>query len=261
MSSLETGATGMMAQQLNVDVISNNIANLTTTGFKRSRAEFQDLLYQSTRRVGTTSSDSGTIVPAGVQVGARVQAAGVYRINEQGNIQITNNPLDMAINGAGYFQITLPDGTTGYTRDGSFQLNQQGTIVTQNGYTLQPDMTVPINASSIQVDSTGQVQITIQGQQAATTIGQITLATFANPAGLEAVGGDIYRVSGASGDPNTGNPGAVGYGTITGGALENSNVNIVSEITNLITAQRAYEMNSKVVQASSEMLSTLNSTK
>src|SRR5690242_5148657 len=159
MRSLSIGATGMLAQQLNVEVISNNIANMTTTGYKRQRAEFQDLLYQSQRRVGSTSSDAGTVVPTGVQVGAGVKTAAVYRINEQGNVQVTNNSLDIAINGQGYFQVSLPDGSTAYTRAGSFQLSATGTIVTQDGYTLLPQMTVPANATDITVDPTGSVQI------------------------------------------------------------------------------------------------------
>jgi flagellar basal-body rod protein FlgG len=258
MRSLSIGSTGMLAQQLNVEVISNNIANMTTTGYKRQRAEFQDLLYQSQRRVGSTSSDAGTVVPTGVQVGAGVKTAAVYRINEQGNLQVTNNSLDIAINGQGFFQVSLPDGSTAYTRAGSFQLSATGTIVTQDGYTLLPQMTVPANATDITVDPTGSVQIKLDGQVTPTAVGPIQLAIFANPAGLEAIGDNLLNATPASGDPQTAQPGQPGYGRLVHGALENSNVNIVSEITSLITAQRAYEMNSKVIQSTDEMMTSLN---
>lgn len=257
MRSLSIAATGMLAQQLNVEVISNNIANMNTTGFKRQRAEFQDLLYQSQRRVGSTASDSGTVVPAGVQIGLGVKTAAVYTINEQGNLQSTENPLDLAISGNGFFQITLPSGDTAYTRAGSFQLSPTGQLVTVDGNTVQPAITVPANTLQITVNASGQVLAQVAGSVAETVVGQLQLANFANPAGLDPVGDNLFLETTASGSATTGNPGVTGLGTMIQGFLETSNVNTVSEITNLITAQRAYEMNSKVIQTSDEMLSTI----
>jgi flagellar basal-body rod protein FlgG len=257
MRSLDIAGTGMQAQQTNVEVISNNIANMTTTGFKRRRAEFQDLIYQNLRRVGSNSSDTGTIVPSGAQVGLGVKTAAIYRISEQGNLQQTSNTLDMAIQGAGYFQVTLPDGETAYTRDGTFGLAADGTIVTADGYTVQPGISIPTNATTVTVNTSGQVQVTIQGQTAPTTVGQIQLATFPNEAGLDAQGDNLLLQTAASGAPVTGNPATTGFGTVMQGFIETSNVNVVTEITNLITAQRAYEMNSKVITTSDDMLSTL----
>ncbi len=256
MRSLSTGATGMMAQQLNVEVISNNIANMSTTGFKRQRAEFQDLLYQNMRRPGSTSSDANTIVPSGIQVGVGVRTAGVYRINEQGNLSSTGNTYDLAISGKGYFQITLPSGETAYTRAGSFQINAQGQMVTVDGYQINPAITVPQGALSVNIDATGIVEARIAGQVAAQNLGQIQLATFVNEAGLEATGDNLYLETAASGQATVGNPNAVGFGVLRQGYVETSNVNPVQEITNLITAQRAYEMNSKIITASDEMLQT-----
>ncbi|MBV9863570.1 MAG: flagellar basal-body rod protein FlgG [Alphaproteobacteria bacterium] len=257
MRSMDIAATGMLAQQLNVEVISNNIANLNTTSFKRQRAEFQDLLYQNERRVGAESSDSGTIVPSGVQIGIGVKTASVYRITEQGNLTNTNNSLDVAIQGRGFFQIKMPDGTTAYTRAGSFQLSPSGQIVTADGYTVMPGLTLPANTTGVTVNSSGQVLAQVTGQTNAQTVGQIELANFPNEAGLEALGDNLFNQTEASGAPVTGNPGATGFGTLQQGFLETSNVNIVTEITDLITAQRAYEMNSKVITASNEMQQTL----
>ncbi len=257
MRALDIAGTGMQAQQTNVEVISNNIANMTTTGFKRRRAEFQDLMYQNLRRVGSNSSDSGTIVPAGAQVGLGVKTAAIYRISEQGNLTQTSNSLDMAIQGSGYFQVTLPSGDTAYTRDGTFGLASNGTIVTADGYAVAPGIVVPSNAESITVNSTGQVQATVAGQTAPTTLGQLQLAVFPNEAGLDAQGDNLYVQTAASGAPVTGTPGSVGFGSVEQGFVESSNVNVVSEITDLITAQRAYEMNSKVITASDDMLQTL----
>lgn len=256
MRSLSTGATGMMAQQLNVEVISNNIANMSTTAFKRQRAEFQDLLYQNMRRPGSTSSDANTIVPSGIQVGVGVRTAGVYRISEQGNLTSTGNTYDLAISGKGYFQITLPSGETAYTRAGSFQINADGQMVTVDGYQLNPQITVPQGALSVNIDATGVVEARIAGQVNAQNLGQIQLATFVNEAGLEATGDNMFLETAASGQPTTGNPNAVGFGVLRQGYVETSNVNPVQEITNLITAQRAYEMNSKIITASDEMLQT-----
>ncbi|CAK0741094.1 flagellar basal-body rod protein FlgG [Azospirillaceae bacterium] len=261
MRSLAIGATGMLAQQLNVETISNNIANSSTTGFKRQRAEFQDLLYQNMRRVGSTSSDAGTIVPSGIQLGAGVRSAAIYRINEQGNITVTDNKLDLAINGYGYFQIKLPSGEIGYTRAGSFQLNAQGVIVTADGYQLEPGITIPQNTIDISVSPSGSVEAKLDGQPTPQKVGQLDLATFPNEPGLEAIGNNIYLQTPASGDPVTGSPQSPGFGKIIQGALETSNVNIVQEITTLITAQRAYEMNSKVIKTTDEMMQTASQMK
>lgn len=257
MRSLDIAATGMQAQQTNVEVISNNIANMTTTGFKRQRAEFQDLIYQNLRRVGSNSSDSGSIVPSGAQIGLGVKTAAIYRINEQGNLQQTSNALDLAIQGNGYFQVTLPSGDTAYTRDGTFGLAPDGTIVTADGYVVQPGIQVPTNATSVTINTSGQVQATISGQTAPQTLGQIQLAAFPNDAGLQAEGGNLFVQTSASGAPVQGNPASPGFGSVMQGFIETSNVNVVSEITNLITAQRAYEMNSKVITTSDQMLATL----
>src|SRR3954471_4468399 len=253
MRSLDIAGTGMQAQQTNVEVISNNIANMTTTGFKRRRAEFQDLIYQNLRRVGANSSDTGTIVPSGAQVGLGVRTAAIYRINEQGNLQQTANTLDMAIQGNGYFQVTLPSGDTAYTRDGTFGMASDGTIVTADGYAVQPGLQIASNATGVTVNASGQVQVTLNGQTAPQTVGQLTLAVFANEAGLEAQGDNLFLQTAASGAPVAGNPATAGFGTMMQGFIETSNVNVVSEITNLITAQRAYEMNSRVITASDEM--------
>ncbi len=257
MRSLDIAGTGMQAQQTNVEVISNNIANMTTTGFKRRRAEFQDLIYQNLRRVGASSSDSGSVVPAGAQVGLGVKTAAIYRINEQGNLQQTSNSLDVAVRGNGYFQVTLPSGDTAYTRDGTFGLSPSGTIVTADGYVVQPGITIPNNATSIAINGAGQVQATLSGQTTPQTVGTIQLAAFPNEAGLEAQGDNLFIQSAASGNAVTGAPASPGFGTVLQGFVETSNVNVVSEITDLITAQRAYEMNSRVITTSDQMLSTL----
>jgi flagellar basal-body rod protein FlgG len=261
MRSLDIAGTGMQAQQTNVETISNNIANMTTTGFKRRRAEFQDLMYQDLRRVGSNSSDSGTIVPSGAQVGLGVKTAAIYRINEQGNLTQTSNSLDLAIQGNGYFQVTLPSGDTAYTRDGTLALAADGTIVTADGYAVAPGITVPTNAQNVSINASGQVQVTLAGQTAAQTVGQIQLAVFPNETGLNATGDNLLTQTAASGNPTTGNPGAAGFGSVMQGFVESSNVNVVSEMTNLITAQRAYEMNSKVITASDDMMQTLTNLK
>ena len=261
MRSLNIAATGMLAQQTNVEVISNNIANMNTTAYTRRRPEFADLLYQNLRRVGSQSSDTGTIVPTGVQLGLGVKTTAVYRITEQGSVQSTDNTLDLAIQGKGYFKVKLPSGETAYTRDGSFQLSPEGDIVTHEGYLVLPQITIPKDAVGVTVDSTGQVIVKQDGQVQSQTKGQLTLATFANDAGLEATGNNLFMETPASGQPNTQPPGQPGFGTVLQGYLETSNVNVVAEVTNLIGAQRAYEMNSKVIQASDEMLSTINQMK
>jgi len=258
MRSLSIGATGMLAQQLNVEVLSNNIANMTTTGYKRQRAEFQDLLYQSLRRVGSQSSDAGTIVPAGVQVGAGVQAAAVYRIHEQGNMQVTDNPLDTAISGRGFYQVELPDGQTAYTRAGSFQLSPQGEIVTADGYRVVGPAPVPDEAVQISINESGQIMAALDGQVEPVDLGQFEMASFANETGLEASGDNLFLETPAAGDVVVGTAGQQGFGTIKQGMVENSNVNIVSEITQLISAQRAYEMNSKVITTTDEMMRSVS---
>jgi flagellar basal-body rod protein FlgG len=258
MRALDIAATGMQAQQTNVEVISNNIANMTTTGFKRQRVEFQDLIYQNLRRVGSNSSSSGSIVPSGAQIGLGVKTAAIYRINEQGNLQQTSNSLDLAIQGNGYFQVTLPSGATAYTRDGTFGLAPDGTIVTADGYVVQPGIQVPTNATSVTINTSGQVQATISGQTAPQTLGQIQLAAFPNDAGLQAQGGNLFVQTAASGAPVQGNPADPGFGSVMQGFVETSNVNVVSEITNLITAQRAYEMNSKVITTTDQMMQSLS---
>jgi flagellar basal-body rod protein FlgG len=258
MRSLSIAATGMLAQQLNVEVISNNIANLNTTAFKSERAEFQDLLYQNERNVGANSSDTGTIVPVGVQIGSGVKAAAVYRLSQQGTLLNTNNSLDLAVEGLGYFQIQMPDGSTSYTRAGSFQLSSTGEIVTADGFTVEPGITLPQNTTNITINASGQVLAQVAGQTQPQTVGQLQLANFPNEAGLAAQGSNLLTETPASGAAVVGDPGTTAFGTIQQGYLETSNVNVVSEITNLIAAQRAYEMNSKVIQTSDQMMSTLN---
>jgi flagellar basal-body rod protein FlgG len=257
MRALSVAATGMMAQQLHVEVIANNIANMTTTGFKRQRPEFQDLLYQSQRRMGATSSQDGTIVPAGVQLGLGVKTAAVYRIHEQGNLVNTEDPLDLAIQGDGFFVVQLPNGDTAYTRSGNFQLSPEGTLVTADGYTVSPGITIPADAIEISINAEGGVSAKVQGQVAMVDLGQLQLATFVDPAGLEAIGNNLLVETEASGPALLGTAGSDGYGTIQQGFLESSNVNPVQEITALIAAQRAYEMNSKVISASDQMLQTV----
>ncbi len=254
MRSLDIGATGMMAQQLNVDVISNNIANMTTTGYKKQRAAFQDLMYQNINRPGSTSSDVGTTVPSGLQVGLGVKGGAIYRMHSQGTIQQTNNELDLALLGRGFFQITMPDGTTSYTRDGTFQINENGELVTVQGYIVDPGITIPDDALNIDINPEGEVLVNIQGQVAVQNLGQIQVVDFINPTGLEATGGNLYIETAASGSPITGIANQGQFGAIEQGALEQSNVDVVSEITSLIAAQRSYEMNSKVISTSDEML-------
>lgn len=257
MRSLDIASTGMLAQQRNVEVISNNLANMNTTAFQRRRTEFHDLIYQDIRRVGSTSSDAGDIVPTGVQLGLGVKLAAVYRIHEQGNLTATDNTFDLAVQGKGFFQVTLPTGETAYTRDGTFQLNEAGLIVTHDGYQLNPGITVPQDAVDVTINNSGEVLAKIEGTVALSNLGQVQLATFQNEPGLEAIGDNLLLETAASGNPVTGNPASVGFGSILQGFLETSNVNAVEEISHLISAQRAYEMNSKVIQTSDEMMGTL----
>jgi len=257
MLSLDIGATGMLAQQMHVDVISNNIANMTTTGFKRQRPEFQDLIYQNKIRPGSTSSDVGTIIPSGLQLGLGVKAGSIYRIMEQGPLQITDNPYDLAVTGKGYFQVKLPNGETAYTRAGNFAINNDGDLVTQHGYLIEPNINIPDDAIDVTINESGEVLVKIQNQINLQNRGQLQLATFINEGGLEAIGDNLFLETEASNTPIIGTPMEDGFGKINQGVRENSNVNVVEEITNLITAQRAYEMNSKVIQTSDDMMGTI----
>jgi flagellar basal-body rod protein FlgG len=261
MQALRTAATGMAAQQLNVEVISNNIANMNTVGFKRQRAEFQDLLYQTLETAGAQSSDQGTVVPTGVQVGGGVKAGSVYRITTQGSMTRTDNQYDLAISGRGFFQVLLPSGDTAYTRAGNFSVNDQGQLVTEDGYQVQPAVTIPNDATAVSISASGEVQVTQAGQTAPQVVGQLELATFVNEAGLNALGDNLFAETGASGAAVTGTPGTVGIGKLQQGYTEASNVDAVSEITALIVAQRAYEMNSKVISTADQMLSVANQVK
>ena len=256
MRTLDIASTGMMAQQTNVEVIANNLANMNTTGYKEQRAEFQDLLYQNVEQAGAQTSDSGTVLPSGIQLGAGVRTAAIARIMSQGDLSSTSNQYDLAIQGSGYFHITMPDGSDAYTRAGNFALSPEGQIVTDKGYTVAPGISVPSNATAVTVNAQGQVQATIPGQTAAQTLGQLELDRFPNEGGLQAVGDNLFTATTSSGSAQAGVPGSTGYGTIQQGYLETANVNSVEEITALITAQRAYEMNSKVVTAADDMMQT-----
>ena len=254
MRALSIAATGMQAQQTNVETIANNLANMNTTGFKQQRAEFEDLLYQNVLTPGSQTSDAGTFAPNGIQIGAGVKTSAIYRITTQGDLQSTGNPYDVAVQGAGFFQIQQPDGTNAYTRSGNFSTSAQGQLVTQDGLLVLPGITVPSNATSVTINTQGQVLATVPGNITPQTVGQLELTVFPNPAGLNSIGSNMFLETPASGTPQTGVPGSPGYGTIQQGYLETSNVNSVDEITALITAQRAYEMNSKVVTAADQML-------
>ncbi|CAN5417111.1 flagellar basal-body rod protein FlgG [soil metagenome] len=256
MRSLSIAATGMLAQQTNVDVISNNIANMSTTGFKRQRAEFQDLLYEQVQRPGAATGGTEAKSPAGIQIGAGVRTGGVYRIAQQGALSQTDNRYDLAIQGHGYLQVTLPSGETAYTRDGTLQVSDQGELVTTDGLAVQPGITIPQGTVDVTISKTGEVQVKTAGNAAMQTVGQLELATFVNEAGLEATGDNRFMETSASGQPTVAAPGEPGFGTVMQGFVEASNVNPVSEITALITAQRAYEMNSRVVKTADEMLAT-----
>lgn len=256
MKALRIAATGMQAQELNVEVISNNIANMRTTGFKQVRAEFQDLLYQDIRRVGAESSSSGNILPTGLQVGYGVKTGATSRIMSQGNLQQTDKELDVAIRGEGFFSVQLPSGQTAYTRDGSFEIDANGALVTLDGFFVQPNITVPNNARSLTINRQGQVSVVTDGGTTSTVLGQIQLSRFINKAGLQSIGDNLYLETPASGTAINGSPDDAGFGSTLQNFLENSNVNAVSELSDLISAQRAYEMNAKVISASDEMMST-----
>jgi flagellar basal-body rod protein FlgG len=245
--------TGLDAQQTRMSVISNNLANVNTTGFKQDRAVFEDLLYQTIRQPGAQSSSS-TQLPSGLMLGTGVRTVATEKLHTQGNIVQTDSALDVAIQGKGFFQILMPDGSVAYTRDGTFQLDSDGQIVMSNGYPLEPSITVPADTLSITIGSDGTVSVLQTGQSAPTTIGNIELADFVNPTGLQAVGENLFKESGASGTATTGTPGLTGIGTTVGGSLETSNVNVVTELINMIETQRAYEMNSKAISTADQML-------
>lgn len=261
MRALNIAATGMLAQQLNVEVISNNLSNSGTTAYKRQRPEFQDLLYQNEQRVGSTSNEAGTIVPTGIQLGLGVKTGGVYRILEQGNLQETKNDLDVTIQGRGYFQVQLPNGETGYTRAGSFQLNQDGEFVTLDGNLITGPSAVPAGTKTVSISSSGKVEAFVDGKTLPDDLGNFELVNFLNENGLEALGSNVFKETPASGTPLGGQPGDDGFGQLLQGYLETSNVDSVREITNLIVAQRTYEMNSKVISTADEMLQTTSQLK
>ena len=254
--SLWIARTGLDAQQTQLDVISNNLANVSTNGFKRGRAVFEDLLYQTLRQPGAQSSQQ-TQIPSGLQLGTGVRPVSTARIFTQGNIQKTDNSLDVAVQGNGFFQVLLPDGTTGYTRDGSFQKDNQGQIVTADGYPVQPNITIPANALTVSIGTDGTVSITQSGTAATTQIGSIQLATFINPGGLQSIGQNLFLETAASGTPTPNIPGTNGAGIVNQGYVETSNVNVAEELVTMIQTQRAYELNSKVVSTSDAMLGRL----
>jgi flagellar basal-body rod protein FlgG len=254
--SLWIAKTGMEAQQTQLDNISHNLANVGTNGFKRGHVVFEDLIYQNLRQAGAASSDQ-TQLPTGLQMGLGVRPVSTSRIFTQGNLQQTSNNLDLAIKGQGFFQIQQPDGTTAYTRDGAFQVDANGQLVTNNGYAVQPGITIPANAQSVSIAPDGTVSVALPGQATAQQTGQITLASFVNPAGLESKGGNLYAETGASGAPQSGTPGGNGLGLLQQGYVETSNVNVVEELVAMIQTQRAYELNSKAIQTSDQMLQKL----
>ncbi len=254
--SLWIAKTGMEAQQTQLDAISNNLANVSTNGYKKSHAVFEDLMYQNLRQAGGNSSEQTTL-PTGLQLGLGTRAVATARSFAQGNLQQTTNPLDVAVKGNGFFEIQLPDGTTGYTRDGSFQVSSQGQLVTNNGYIVNPGITIPNNAQSVTIAADGTVSVALPGQALPQTVGQIQLANFVNPAGLEPKGQNLYAETAASGTPNTGAPGANGMGQLQQGFVETSNVNVVEELVSMIQTQRAYELNSKAISTSDQMLQKL----
>ncbi|MEC4678008.1 MAG: flagellar basal-body rod protein FlgG [Nitrospirota bacterium] len=259
MRALSIASTGMAAQQLSVAVVANNLANVSTVGFKKGRWDFQDLMYQTLKSPGTTTPTGQ--VPVGIQVGTGVNAVAVYRGFSQGEFQQTDAPLDLAIEGDGFFQVTLADGSTAYTRTGSFKMDRDGRIVTAEGYTVLPDITVPTDTLTLTITSRGEVNAVQPGSTAPTLLGTLELARFTNPAGLNSLGKNLYQTTAASGDPTVGSPGLDGFGSVLQGALEGSNVNIAEEMVNMIIAQRAYELNSKAIQTSDEMLAIANNIK
>lgn len=254
--SLWIAKTGMEAQQTQLDAISNNLANVSTNGYKKSHAVFEDLMYQNLRQAGGNSSEQTTL-PTGLQMGLGTRAVATARSFAQGNLQQSANPLDVAVKGSGFFQVQMPDGTTGYTRDGSFQVSSQGQLVTNNGYVVNPGITIPTNAQSVTIGADGTVSVAIPGQATPQTIGQLQLASFVNPAGLEPKGQNLYAETAASGTPTAGTPGTNGMGQLQQGFVETSNVNVVEELVSMIQTQRAYELNSKAISTSDQMLQKL----
>ena len=254
--SLWIAKTGLDAQQTQMDVISNNLANVSTNGFKRSRAVFEDLLYQTIRQPGAQSSQQ-TQIPSGLQIGTGVRPVAAERIHTQGNLTQTGNPLDVAIQGAGFFQVLMPDGTTSYTRDGSFQTDSQGQLVTASGFPIQPSITIPANSTSVTIGRDGVISVTQPGVTAPVQVGSVQLATFINPSGLMSLGENLYQESGSSGTPSTNVPGTNGSGLLNQNYVETSNVNVVEEMVNMIQTQRAYEINSKAITTSDQMLQKL----
>ncbi len=252
-SALWVAKTGLDAQQTRISVISNNLANVNTSGYKESRGVFQDLMYQNVRQVGGQSTQNSQL-PTGLLLGTGVSLVATEKVFTQGNISQTGNPLDMAIQGRGFFQVQMPDGSVAYSRDGTFQLDSQGQLVTSSGYPLSPAITVPSGATSITIGTDGTVSAQLQGSSSPTQIGTVQLADFVNPAGLEPRGENLYLESASSGAPQTGTPGLTGLGTISQGSVETSNVNVVEELVNMIEAQRAYEMNSKAISTIDQML-------
>ncbi len=254
--SLWISKTGMEAQQTQLDTISHNLANVSTNGFKKSHAVFEDLMYQNLRQAGGNSSEQTTL-PTGLQLGLGTRAVATSRTFSQGSLQQTTNSLDVAVRGNGFFEIQLPDGTTGYTRDGSFQISAQGQLVTNNGYTVNPGITIPTNAQTVTIGNDGTVSVVTAGQTLPQTVGQLSLANFVNPAGLEPKGQNLFGETAASGTPNTGAPGTNGLGQLSQGFVETSNVNVVEELVSMIQTQRAYELNSKAITTSDQMLQRL----
>ncbi|WP_341212414.1 flagellar basal-body rod protein FlgG [uncultured Limimaricola sp.] len=261
MKALGIAATGMLAQQTNVDVISNNIANANTTGFKSSRAAFQDLIYETVRREGSLTSEAGTARPTGVDIGFGVETAGTVRLNTQGGLMATENQLDLAIDGRGFFAVNLPDGGQAYTRDGAFQLSSEGQLVTMQGYELDPGIVVPDNTTQVEISEQGVVMAYVGGDPTPVELGRITMSTFTNEAGMRQLGSNLLEATTASGDAVPANPGDEGIGILRQGYLENSNVNIIQQITDLISAQRAYEMNSKSLETADQMMTAANQIK
>lgn len=251
--ALWVAKTGLDAQQLRMNVVANNLANVNTTGFKRDHAVFEDLIYQTIRQVGAQSAEDSEL-PSGLALGTGVRPVATEKLFTQGNVTLTGNSLDVAIQGRGFFQILQPDGSIAYTRDGTFQVNSNGDVVTSSGFQLQPGLTIPANSQSVTIGQDGTVSAQLSGQAAPTNVGQIQLADFINPVGLQAIGGNLYKESGASGTPQIATPGLNGTGTLIQGSLETSNVNVVEELVNMIETQRAYEMNSKAISAADEML-------
>lgn len=258
--SMFIAATGMEAQRLNIDVISNNLANVNTTGFKRSRADFQELMYQGLKEAGASSAE-GTVLPTGIQVGLGVKPAAVQKIFKQGDFVSTENPLDLVVEGKGFFQILTPEGEVAYTRAGAFKLDSEGNIVNSDGYSMEPAITLPSNTLSITITTDGTVSVLQDGNNSPVEIGQIELAQFINPGGLTSIGKNLFLSNESSGEATTGAPNSEGFGSVNQGFLELSNVNVVEEMVNMIVSQRAYELSSKVVQTSDEMLQLANNIK